>query len=180
MYTTSSINHMSVVPPLHHFDPILVTKPSIKMATDKSPSRVAIYVKVTDIEGDSLWRHITLGQAFCSNVLLRDFRYQIQPDGYDTCHLPPNFDSSHDVHAYFLFDLGVTGRLSWENISHSVYLASRAQGKWDFIARPSVIDKAKQRAQKYPWGGALELEVFAELKAFEEPPCLQEKSHHGI
>ncbi|PVH92395.1 hypothetical protein DM02DRAFT_619972 [Periconia macrospinosa] len=134
------------------------------MATDGSPCRVAIYVKVTDIEGDPLWRHIALGQAFCSNVLQRDFRYQIQSDGYDTCHLPPNFDSTHDVYAYFLFDIGVTGRLPRENLSHFVYFASRVEGKWSFIPRPTAIDKAKQRAQKYPWGGTVEQEMFAELK----------------
>ncbi|KAF2439920.1 hypothetical protein P171DRAFT_369126 [Karstenula rhodostoma CBS 690.94] len=135
------------------------------MATGETPCRVAIYVKVTDIEGDPLCRHITLGQAFCSRMLLRDFRYQIQPDGYDACHIPPNFDSDRDISVYFLFDLGVKGPLPGGNqslIQHFVYLASRTQGNWTFIPRPRAIEKAKQRAKNYPWGGRVEQEMFAE------------------
>ncbi|KAF2273439.1 uncharacterized protein EI97DRAFT_461099 [Westerdykella ornata] len=134
--------------------------------SDDTSCRVAVYVKVTDIEGDLLRRHVTLGQAFCSSVLSRDFRNQIQPDGYDACHIPPNFDSDKDVYVYFLFDIGVKGRLPEEDLSqipHFVYLASRAQGNWNFIPRPKAIEKAKQRARKYPWGGIVEQEMFAEL-----------------
>jgi hypothetical protein len=103
------------------------------MAISDTSCRVAIYAKVTDIEGDPLRRHVTLGQAFCSSVLSRDLRNQIQPDGYDACHIPPNFDSDKDVSVYFLFDIGVKGRLSEDDLSlipHFVYLASRAQGIW--------------------------------------------------
>jgi hypothetical protein len=103
------------------------------MAAGCTSCRVAIYVKVTDIEGDPLSRHIALGQAFCSSVLSRDFRYQIQADGYDACHIPPKFDSDQSVSVYFLFDIGVKGPLPEGDLSliaHFVYLASRAQGNW--------------------------------------------------
>ncbi|KAF2001191.1 hypothetical protein P154DRAFT_521907 [Amniculicola lignicola CBS 123094] len=109
------------------------------MAISDSSFRVAIYVKVTDIEGNPLSRHVTLGQAFCSSVLLRDFRSQIHPHGYDACHIPANFDSDKDTSVYFLFDIGITGPLAEDDlllIPHFVYLASWAQGKWNFIPRP--------------------------------------------
>ncbi|KAF2185436.1 hypothetical protein K469DRAFT_707684 [Zopfia rhizophila CBS 207.26] len=135
------------------------------MAISDTSCRVAIYVKVTDIEGNPLSRHITLGQAFCSSMLSRDFRNQIHPDGYDACHIPPNFDSDKGVSVYFLFDIGVKGPLPEGDLSlipHFVYLASRAQGNWNFIPRPRATEKVKQRAQKYPWGGTVEQEMFAE------------------
>jgi hypothetical protein len=103
------------------------------MATADTACRVAIYVKVTDIEGNPLRRHITLGQAFCSSVLSRDFRNKIRPDGYDACHIPSKFDSNQGVSVYFLFDMGVKGPLPEGGLSlipHFVYLASRPQGNW--------------------------------------------------
>jgi hypothetical protein len=79
------------------------------MATTDAPCRVAIRVNVTDIEGNALSRHVTLGQAFSSSVLSRDFRNKIHTDGYDACHIPPNFDSPKGVYVFFLFDMGVKG-----------------------------------------------------------------------
>jgi hypothetical protein len=102
------------------------------MAIRDTSCRVAIYVKVTDIEGDPLSRQITLGQAFCSSVLSRDFCNQIHPDGYDACHIPSKFDSDKGVSVYFLFDMGVKGPLPKGDLSlipHFIYLASRAQGR---------------------------------------------------
>jgi hypothetical protein len=92
--------------------------------------RVAIYVNVVHIEGNPLRRHITLGRAFCSSVLSRDFRNEIHIDGYDACHIPGNFDSEKDFFVYFLFDLGVKGQADLSSIPHFVYFASRAQGEW--------------------------------------------------
>ncbi|KAF1963496.1 hypothetical protein CC80DRAFT_7407 [Byssothecium circinans] len=138
------------------------------MATIETPCRVAIYVKVTDIEGNPLSRHITLGQAFCSNVLQRELQSQIRPEGYDNCHIPAGFDSENGICVYFLFDLGVTGPLPGgdaSKIPHFVYLASRAQGDWKFIPRPRAIEKAKHRTRTYPWGGRVELEMFAALSS---------------
>jgi hypothetical protein len=79
------------------------------MANIGTPCRVAIRVKVTDIEGKPLSRYVTLGQAFCSSVLSQDFRNKIRPDGYNACHVPSNSDSTKDVYVYFLFDIGVKG-----------------------------------------------------------------------
>jgi hypothetical protein len=104
------------------------------MTLSDTSCRVAIYVKVLDIEGDPLSRHITLGQAFCSSVLSRDLHHQIHPNGYDACHIPPKFDSDQDVSVYFLFDIGVKGPLLGDDdrsrIPHFVYLASRELGNW--------------------------------------------------
>ncbi|KAF2867045.1 hypothetical protein BDV95DRAFT_583451 [Massariosphaeria phaeospora] len=136
------------------------------MAADHASCRVAIYVKVTDIDGEALCRHITLGRAFCSSVLSRDFRSKIHSDGYDACHIPANFDSRQALSVYFLFDLGVKGPLPAGDalqIPRFVYLASRAQGTWNFIPRPRAIEKVKERMQNYPWGGSIEQEIFAEL-----------------
>lgn len=66
-------------------------------------------------------------------MLSRDLRSQIQPDGYDACHIPAHFDSDRGVSVYFLFDIGVKGPLSEEDlllVPHYVYLASRARGDW--------------------------------------------------
>ncbi|KAF2021973.1 hypothetical protein BU24DRAFT_417617 [Aaosphaeria arxii CBS 175.79] len=140
------------------------------MATSDSPCRVAIHVKVTDIEGDPLARHLTLGQAFCTSVLSRDFHNQIQPDGYDAVHKPARFDSDEDISLNFLYDLGVKGRLSQDEvlkIPHSVYLASREQGNWNFIPKPRPIGQVKLRARKYPWGGRLEQDMLEELQSLD-------------
>ncbi len=79
------------------------------MTNGDTPCRVAIFAKVTDIEGDPLSRHVTLRQAFCSTVLLRGLRNKIYTDGYDACHIPANFDFNQGVFVSFLFDIGVKG-----------------------------------------------------------------------
>ncbi|KAH8692529.1 hypothetical protein GQ44DRAFT_635614 [Phaeosphaeriaceae sp. PMI808] len=132
------------------------------MASSDTPCRVAIYAKVTDIEGNPLSRHVTLGQAFCSSVLLRDLRNKIRTNGYDACHIPAKFDSNQGVFVYFLFEIGVKGPADLSSIPHFLYYASRAQGNWKFILRPAS-EKVKQRSQSYPWGGMIEQEMFAEL-----------------
>jgi hypothetical protein len=101
------------------------------MATIDTPCRVVIRVKVTDIKGDPLRRHVTLEQALCFSVLSRNFHNQIQPDGYDACcHVPPNFDSARGVCVYFVFDICVKGQAGLLSIPHFFYLASRARGNW--------------------------------------------------
>ena len=101
------------------------------MAAGHESCRVAIYAKVTDIEGDPQSRYITLGQAFCSIMLLRDLRSKVQPDGYNACHVPAYFNSDNEISIYFLFNIGVKGPLSKYKLlqtPHFVYFASRARG----------------------------------------------------
>jgi hypothetical protein len=104
---------------------------SLKQYTE--PSRILIYVKVTDIQGDRLKRPIQLGSDFCHQVLSRPFRDQINPDGYDAVHIPGGFDSDQDVRRYFAFDLGVNGPKSqteMAGVPHYVFLASRQGDGW--------------------------------------------------
>lgn len=98
------------------------------------PCRVAVYARVTDIDGDPLERPITLGRDVCARFLMRDLQDTIVASrGYDAVHYPPNFDSEKDIRRYFLFDLGVTGRLSLEELAklpHYVFLATKQAGVW--------------------------------------------------
>ncbi|KAI8932499.1 hypothetical protein NX059_010681 [Plenodomus lindquistii] len=97
------------------------------MAPIDTQCRVAIRVKVTDIGGSPLSRHVTLGQAFCSSVLSRDFRNRIDTNGYDACHVPSNFDSTKGVYAIFLFDIGVKGQADLSLIPHFFYFNYHAE-----------------------------------------------------
>lgn len=99
---------------------------------DDTPRRVIIYTCVTDITGDPQRRHNTLGETFCKQVLGREFRAELQPSCYDHVHIPPDFDSDRPLKRWFILDLGVVQQLTPEAVArlpHSVYLASRQNGK---------------------------------------------------
>ena len=89
--------------------------------------RVIMWVCVTDIPDDPQRRHNTLGDAFCREVLDRDFNKQLQASGYDHVHIPADFDSDLSLKRWFIFDLNVKEELNEKDvlqIPHLVYLAS--------------------------------------------------------
>lgn len=57
-------------------------------------------------------------------------RNEIRADGYDACHVPPNFDSAKGVYVYFLFDIGVMEQADLSLTPHYIHFASRTQGDW--------------------------------------------------
>jgi methylsterol monooxygenase len=79
------------------------------MATIHSPARPIIYCGVTDIPGSPQRRHTTIGEAFCSTILGRD--YHDEPVSWATTIfiIPADFDSMEPVERWFILDLGVTG-----------------------------------------------------------------------
>lgn len=96
-------------------------------------TRVIIRVCVTDIPGDPLKRPWTLGRLFCDNVLQRHFQPSITSSGFDSLHIPPDFDSSQPIRRWFIYDLDVIRELKREEllqIPHLVYLATLQHDKW--------------------------------------------------
>lgn len=99
---------------------------------DDIPRRVIIWARVTDITGNPQWRHNTLGEEFCRQILGREFRATLHPSCYDHVHIPPDFDSGNAVKRWFIFDLSVKERLTSEalaQVSYLVYLASCQDGE---------------------------------------------------
>lgn len=96
-------------------------------------TRVIIRACVTDIPGEVNRRPNTLGQIFCTEVLHRDFRPAIQLSGFDSMHIPPQFDSSEPICRWFVCDLNVVEELDDKQllrIPHVVYQASLVDRKW--------------------------------------------------
>ncbi|GAT19423.1 similar to An18g02620 [Aspergillus luchuensis] len=92
---------------------------------DDIPRRVIMWVRVTDISGDPQRRHISLGEAFCKQILKRDFHAELHPSCYDHVHIPPDFDSDCPLKS-------VKQQLTAEDVAqipHSVYLASCQNGE---------------------------------------------------
>jgi len=96
------------------------------MTIDKDASaRICLLAKVTNIPGDPLRRARTIGEEFCNQVLRRPFNHEVDFD-----HIPPKFDSSDSVSAWFVYDINVACRLSsdqMDQIPHYVFLASFQQ-----------------------------------------------------
>ncbi|TQB67560.1 hypothetical protein MPDQ_005267 [Monascus purpureus] len=134
---------------------------------DFDSKRVIIKARVTDIDGEPQRRSNTLGEAFCKQVLGREFHAQPQPTGYDHVHIPGEFDSAEPKERWFVFDLNVTGELSKEDVAqipHQVYLASRRGNTWEFIQRGSWVQKAKKGALRLTWGGKEEQKFVARMR----------------
>ncbi|KAF2787485.1 hypothetical protein K505DRAFT_190728, partial [Melanomma pulvis-pyrius CBS 109.77] len=133
-----------------------------------SPARVCIRACVTDVPGNPLERTTTLGQAFCRKILNRQF--QSIPDllGYDHDHIRPSFDSPNPVLVWFVFDLNVTSELSREqlhNIPHFVYIATRQRAsELEFISRDIWVNKGRELAKMYRWGGREEQEELRAMR----------------
>jgi methylsterol monooxygenase len=95
--------------------------------------RVIIQAVVNSIPGNPQQRHNTLGDAFCGQILGREFCAKLRPSGYDHVHIPGDFDSTEPLKRWFIFDLGVTGELNTEMMSQipvDIYLASYQHEKW--------------------------------------------------
>lgn len=96
------------------------------------PTRIVIYARVTDITGCPRRRYLTLGEAFCANVLGHEYHYDLDPAGYDHVHIPADFCSSEPLKRWFILDLDVMQPLTKEEVSqlpHEVYLASLQDGE---------------------------------------------------
>jgi len=96
-------------------------------------TRVIIHACVADIPGDINRRPNTLGQIFCSEVLHRDFNKDIKLSGFDSVHIPPDFESVQPIKGWFVCDLNVVSELEKEElpaIPHLVYHASLINGRW--------------------------------------------------
>lgn len=71
---------------------------------DAHPTRILLYVCVTDIAGCPQRRYVTLAEAFCANVLEREYHYDLDPAGYDHAHIPAGFDSLKPLKRWFILD----------------------------------------------------------------------------
>lgn len=94
--------------------------------------RVVIWVVVTDIPGEPLRRHTTLGEDFCQQTLYRQFRAQ-PGDVHDGVSVPDGFEKEEAVKRWFVYDLDVTESLDQSQlmeIPHQVYIASRKDNEW--------------------------------------------------
>jgi hypothetical protein len=94
--------------------------------------RVVIWVVVTDIPGEPLRRHTTLGEDFCQQTLHRQFRAQ-PGDVHDGVSVPDGFEKGEAVKRWFVYDLDVTKSLDQSQlmeILHQVYIASRKDNEW--------------------------------------------------
>ncbi|KAI9759977.1 MAG: hypothetical protein M1840_002754 [Geoglossum simile] len=148
--------------------------------------RVIIRVCVSDIPGDPLARHQTLGDQFCQQTLLRPFSTKLQASGYDHVHIPGGFDLDKRVNRWFIYDLNVTTELEKEGldtIPHMVFCASRQNDHWwdaetlyfkptdysfrNFIDRKNWIEEAKRYCRTFVWGGRTEQELVAEMRSRE-------------
>jgi hypothetical protein len=96
------------------------------------PRRVAIKVKVTDIEGEPVGRVPTMARIFASAVLKRNFNFDPNARPRDQMHFLPRFDSPNPVEAWFLYDFNYDDRVQQDlaRIPHDVYLASFVNGIW--------------------------------------------------
>ncbi|RMZ67686.1 hypothetical protein GMOD_00001646 [Pyrenophora seminiperda CCB06] len=124
--------------------------------------RVIIRVRVTDIPGEPLRRHTTLGEMFCDKILHRPLIAQPNPTCYDGMHIPDEFYSELPVKRWFIYDINVQGHLDREqllDIPHKVFLASKGGGEeLTFIPRDIWIEKAKSYCKSWFWGGRQEQE----------------------
>ncbi|KAL3476376.1 hypothetical protein BJX99DRAFT_142321 [Aspergillus californicus] len=137
---------------------------------DHSPKRVVLYANVTDIPGNPQRRFITLAEAFCKNVLDRDFYPIVQPFSYDHVHIPGDYDSNQPLKRWFIIDLDVKEELATEIVAqlpHLVYLASYKDSEWNFILREKWTQQAISRAGLYTWGGRQEQREVAKMRGIE-------------
>lgn len=95
--------------------------------------RAVVYANVTDIPGNPQRRPDTLAEAFCSQVLGREFNPTLQPSSYDHVHIPAEFDSDQPLKRWFIIDINVKEQLTTESVKripHQVYLASCQHAEW--------------------------------------------------
>lgn len=97
------------------------------MATEASQikgTRVCIQIALQSIPGEVLRRPFTLGEIFCQVQLKREFDPIGDGSCYDDLHIPQGFDSEKDVKRWFIYDLGVQGKVDssdYYKIAHECY-----------------------------------------------------------
>ncbi|KAJ5936389.1 hypothetical protein N7454_005024 [Penicillium verhagenii] len=140
---------------------------------DPESTRVAIYATVTDIEGCPQQRHIQIGEQFCKYIN-REFHPLLDPVLYDHVHIPADFDSPKPLRRWFILDLNVTQALDNKDVRklpHQVYLATQRDDKLDFILRDQWVEKAKERALTYIWGGRQEQDIVENMRKGIDVNC---------
>ncbi|KAH9208897.1 hypothetical protein DL95DRAFT_372767 [Leptodontidium sp. 2 PMI_412] len=123
---------------------------------DSNPLRVIIRVRVMDIPSEPEARVRYLGNSFCQQILGRQMNHDSKAECHDAEHCLPNFDSKHDVKAWFLYDFNVTRSFDKEEVTripHKVYLATRQSDSWIFTSRDMWVESAKKSCATYTWGG---------------------------
>jgi methylsterol monooxygenase len=99
------------------------------------PTRVVIYVTVTDIDAlPPQTRHIQIGEQFCKYTD-REFHVTLNPALYYHIRIPADFDSPEPVRRWSILDLNVTQALDKEDVCklpHQVFLATK---RGDQLAR---------------------------------------------
>lgn len=74
--------------------------------------RVIIRINVRTIPGNSQSRPFTVGEAFSLSTFKQSMRNEQSADGFDAVHIPPHFDTDHNVKVWFMYDFGVKHELS--------------------------------------------------------------------
>ncbi|KAL5335589.1 hypothetical protein BJX70DRAFT_390531 [Aspergillus crustosus] len=138
------------------------------MDMELNPIRAVIWANVTDIPGDPQTRSDTLAEAFCAQVLKREFSPTLQPSSYDYVHIPADIDSDKPLKRWFIIDFDVKEQLPTQSVillPHLVYLARYQHPEWIFIARDNWKQHAILRARSLTWGGRLNQRRVAEMRA---------------
>lgn len=96
--------------------------------------RGIVQAHVQDIPGDPQARPFTHGELFCRSKLKRSLM-EHNENGFDAVHIPPSFDSENNVKVWFMFDFGVKGPITREEllqISLNAFVArvDKEHGQW--------------------------------------------------
>lgn len=103
------------------------------MATEASQvkgTRVCIRIALQSIPGEVFSRPFTLGDIFCQAQLEREFNPTGDGHSFDDLHIPQGFDSEKDVKRWFIYDLGVQGKVDSSEhykIVHECYRGCRLE-----------------------------------------------------
>jgi len=130
--------------------------------------RVIISVTVTDLPGDPLRRHTTLGELFSNHCLeARPLSQVVSTSGYDSITVSDGFDSDKPINRWFIYDFNVKDAKSQDEllrVPHQVYRARKYDNKWKFELQEKWIEAAKTRCKGYVWGGRNEQARLRALK----------------
>ena len=96
---------------------------------NENERRILIHISVTAIPGAPAKRPWTLWELFCQQQLQRKpiYKESVPTDGFDSIHIPPNFDSANNIRVWFLIDVGVKEYIppaEVVNLPHEVYRIS--------------------------------------------------------
>ena len=72
---------------------------------------MCIRIALQSIPGEISRRPFTLGDIFCQAQLKREFNVAGDASSFDDLHIPQGFDSEKDVKRWFIYDLGVQGKI---------------------------------------------------------------------